>query len=357
MPGFTLGTLSGGAEGPTIVTSVSTMSGGADAFSGTRTVRIGVGKFTRTDITPAVSTYPKAGTRIDCLELDLHVRGGDDQLRELVHLLPLAPEDDEDRGRPRLRLDRRYLPRRVHHHQSRQPGELDQVPESFRFHHRRRRAQAGLVHQVLWPDRRQFHPAARGAVASGLDVRRQAQHRADQRHPDGRRSDDRIVPAELRHPVDRRLLEQGTAGRISPAPRWQPGQRGRRLLDAAVGAFDGNLCRARPRARRAGGAGTLADVAMYYYKNDLRTTRPVRHRQRADHQQGQQRHPAHGDVHRSAWDSTASSPTARLRDRRAPAISPPSRRALKNWPSPGGDTPTALDDLWHAAVNGRGVFF
>ena len=28
-----------------------------------------------------------------------------------------------------------------------------------------------------------------------------------------------------------------------------------------------------------------------------------------------------------------------------------------SWPSPVGDTPTALDDLWHAAVNGRGVFF
>jgi type IV pilus assembly protein PilY1 len=27
------------------------------------------------------------------------------------------------------------------------------------------------------------------------------------------------------------------------------------------------------------------------------------------------------------------------------------------WPNPVGDTPTALDDLWHAAVNGRGVFF
>ena len=43
------------------------MSGGADAFSGTRTVRIGVGKFSRTDITPAVNTYPKAGGRVDCL--------------------------------------------------------------------------------------------------------------------------------------------------------------------------------------------------------------------------------------------------------------------------------------------------
>jgi Tfp pilus tip-associated adhesin PilY1 len=28
-----------------------------------------------------------------------------------------------------------------------------------------------------------------------------------------------------------------------------------------------------------------------------------------------------------------------------------------NWPAPAADAPTALDDLWHAAVNGRGVFY
>jgi len=28
-----------------------------------------------------------------------------------------------------------------------------------------------------------------------------------------------------------------------------------------------------------------------------------------------------------------------------------------DWPNPQGDTPSALDDLWHAAVNGRGLFF
>ena len=33
------------------------------------------------------------------------------------------------------------------------------------------------------------------------------------------------------------------------------------------------------------------------------------------------------------------------------------KAGLKNWPSPRGDTPSALDDLWHAAVNGRGSFF
>jgi len=33
------------------------------------------------------------------------------------------------------------------------------------------------------------------------------------------------------------------------------------------------------------------------------------------------------------------------------------RTGVKNWPVPSADAPTALDDLWHAAVNGRGQFF
>jgi len=33
------------------------------------------------------------------------------------------------------------------------------------------------------------------------------------------------------------------------------------------------------------------------------------------------------------------------------------RNGTKNWPVPTNDDPTALDDLWHAAVNGKGQFF
>jgi type IV pilus assembly protein PilY1 len=33
------------------------------------------------------------------------------------------------------------------------------------------------------------------------------------------------------------------------------------------------------------------------------------------------------------------------------------RAGKKNWPKPVADSPTALDDLWHAAVDGRGKFF
>ncbi len=48
---------------------------------------------------------------------DLHLPGGNDQFRQLVRLLPHAPADDEIGRRPGLHPDRRYLPRRLHHHQ------------------------------------------------------------------------------------------------------------------------------------------------------------------------------------------------------------------------------------------------
>ncbi|MBS1196233.1 MAG: Tfp pilus assembly protein tip-associated adhesin PilY1 [Proteobacteria bacterium] len=33
------------------------------------------------------------------------------------------------------------------------------------------------------------------------------------------------------------------------------------------------------------------------------------------------------------------------------------KQGSKNWPKPVHDSPTAIDDLWHAAVNGRGTYF
>jgi type IV pilus assembly protein PilY1 len=67
LSGGTFVNLSGGASGPSITTTTVSMGGGADAFTGTRTVRIGVGAFTRTDIVPGNNSYPKAIGRTDCL--------------------------------------------------------------------------------------------------------------------------------------------------------------------------------------------------------------------------------------------------------------------------------------------------
>jgi len=112
----------------------------------------------------------------------------------------------------------------------------------------------------------------------------------------------------------------------------------------AIGAYDGGL---------SGSTNTLADVAMYYYKTDLRTDLnnnvPTTQKDTASFQHmttftvglglaGQLNYDPNYETATSGdfWDI---------------------KQGAKNWTVPAADSETALDDLWHAAVNGRGTFF
>lgn len=112
----------------------------------------------------------------------------------------------------------------------------------------------------------------------------------------------------------------------------------------SVGAFDGNL---------SGASNTLADVAMYYYKTDLRSDFsdlvPTTDKDKAKHQHmttftlglGLNGELTYQPDYETATTGDFSSIKA----------------GTKNWPVPAADNASALDDLWHAAVNGRGVYF
>ncbi|HZV61853.1 MAG TPA: PilC/PilY family type IV pilus protein [Methylophilaceae bacterium] len=112
----------------------------------------------------------------------------------------------------------------------------------------------------------------------------------------------------------------------------------------SIGAYDGNVT---------GASDTLADVAMYYYKTDLRSDFvnkvPTTDKDQAEHQHmvtftlglgldGQLNY-------RSDYETATTGDFASI------------KAGSLNWPKPVADTETALDDLWHAAVNGRGVYF
>lgn len=138
-----------------------------------------------------------------------------------------------------------------------------------------------------------------------------------------------------------------------------------RYCTRANGCFDGNL--------GGGSANSLADVAHYYYYRDLRTTNcnvgegdadvctnnvptsikdpnPAQHMTtftlglgvdgmmtfREDYETA-----AAGDFYRIRTGTTGCAWTA----------------GTCNWPVPAADTETAVDDLWHAAVNGHGSYF
>jgi type IV pilus assembly protein PilY1 len=106
-----------------------------------------------------------------------------------------------------------------------------------------------------------------------------------------------------------------------------------------------------------GATNTLADVAMYYYKTDLRADLadqvPVTTKDTAPHQHMTTFTVGMGLAGQlnfaQNYEDGGSADFERLK-------TAPSSGGL-DWPVPAADQETALDDLWHAAVNGRGTFF
>ncbi len=127
-----------------------------------------------------------------------------------------------------------------------------------------------------------------------------------------------------------------------------------RFCTRASGCYDGNI----------GAARTLADVALYYYYRDLRPgmvnnvptspkdPNPAQHMTtftlglgmdglmlfREDYETA-----TSGDFYRIRTGATGCAWTA--------------PGATCNWPIPVANAESALDDMWHAAVNGRGLYF
>jgi len=112
----------------------------------------------------------------------------------------------------------------------------------------------------------------------------------------------------------------------------------------AIGAYDGGL---------SGSTNTLADVAMYYYQTDLRTDLtdnvPTTQNDPAPFQHMTTYTVGLGLAGQLNFDPNyLSQTTGDFVD---------IKQGAKNWPVPAADTETALDDLWHAAVDGHGQFF
>ena len=125
------------------------------------------------------------------------------------------------------------------------------------------------------------------------------------------------------------------------------------------GAYDGNVT---------GASDTLADVAAYYYKTDLRTTGPASittnnvptsAKDTATHQhmtlftlglgiQGLMDYVPD-------YETNSTSDFAKIKAGGTGTCA--WTTGVCDWPLPAGNSPTAIDDLWHAAVNGRGVYF
>ncbi|MBL0142683.1 MAG: pyrrolo-quinoline quinone [Betaproteobacteria bacterium] len=125
----------------------------------------------------------------------------------------------------------------------------------------------------------------------------------------------------------------------------------------AYGAYDGGL---------SGASSTLADVAAYYYKTDLRTSGTVSQNNVPTSERDQ--NPAQHMVtftlglgleglmdYQSDYETSSSGDFAKIKAGSSNACS--WTTGTCNWPVPSASDPSTLDDLWHAAVNGRGKYF
>lgn len=122
------------------------------------------------------------------------------------------------------------------------------------------------------------------------------------------------------------------------------------------GVDSGYSTRARGALDVKNASNTLADIALYYYKTDLRDdiansvkpatdafNNPTNHQHVVTYTIGLG---ANGTLtYKNNYDTSATGDFADIKANKL------------NWPAPVGDENTTTDDLWHAAVNGGGTYF
>ena len=158
------------------------------------------------------------------------------------------------------------------------------------------------------------------------------------------------------------------------------------VVSRATGTYDGNVLPSTVAGATPGGSGTLADVALYYYMTDLRGGVDKNNKPTGP-ATSPSTTPANGDVSANNVPSKAGNKdfaqhqhmvtfTLGLADglmlynfnyETAPGDFANIKSGVANvcfwatgvcnWPAPQQDKQSALDDLWHAAVNGRGTYF
>jgi type IV pilus assembly protein PilY1 len=147
------------------------------------------------------------------------------------------------------------------------------------------------------------------------------------------------------------------------------------VVSRAAGTYDGG-CAAGNVETTGGCSNTLADVAMYYYKTDLRDS-SLGNVTGALGQDVSTNNVPTTDADKANWQhmvtfglaladglmtwqpdyQTAAGDFKSIADTSGTSKCWWSGAGTCNWPTTESDTPTAIDDLWHAAVNGHGMYF
>ena len=366
--------MSGGASSPSATISTLAMNGGADAFSGTRTVRRGVGVFSRTDILPGNNSYQKAAGRTDCLAATCTY---DEEMTNFANWYTFY--------RSRMKMMKTAAGRA-----------FENVDDTFRVGFITINPTSGSpasVQTSKYLRINDFTTTAGGHKQSWYTKFYQQDSNSGTPLRAALSRVGWIFAGKLNTGLTNGIPTTDDPVSASCQPNfailstdgyWN-GSAGQKLdagamdnqdnVDSgystrAVGAYDGNLKPTTvPTDSASGGSGTLADVAMYYYKTDLRTasdawaptggwgTAITNNNVPITNKDGNAAQHMVTFTLGLGLDGTLSYRPDYETAETGDFYAIKQGTAGANWPSPQGDEPTALDDLWHAAVNGRGVFF
>jgi type IV pilus assembly protein PilY1 len=344
---------SGGQSSGAVIATSGSMAGGSDLATGDLPMRLGVGRFSRVDIDPNNNIYPKAAGRFDCAgatctyaEEMTNFANWYAYYRTRMQMMKSAA------GRAFVPIDDTY---RV--------GFITINPQSPVAASRYLRIQNyDATHKGNWYTK--FYQQA----PSGGTPLREALSRVGRLYAgrfDGINSgipsaDD---PMEVScQPNFAILSTDGYWTTVGSSGNKVDGTAMTQQDDANVGPYslrsDG-VYDGKPPSATVG----LADTALYYYQNDLRPAGstnaasvdvsannvPTTQNDFAAHQHMTTFTLGLGLdgtlTYRNDYQTAGSGDFLAI------------KQGTLNWPNPVANAPQALDDLWHAAVNGRGVFF
>ena len=351
-----MGSVQLGVSANTINTTVSNMSGGRDAVTGSISRRIGVGSFSRTDIVPSNNAYPKGSNRSDCAgaictydeEMTnfanwyayyrtrilmaktsvgrAFVPIGDTYRVGFITICPVSGTCSTSSTSGLSVVAAKYL----------HIATFDQTQKNAWYAKMYSIAPGGNtpLREALSRVGRMFAGSFGSGLTTGLTAA------ADETMSASCQPNFAILATDGYWNGAGGQKADGTA--MDNQDNVNSG-----FSTQAYGAYDGGT----PVA-----TGTLADVTMYYYQTDLRTTGPfaTNNVPTTTKDTASFQHMVTFTIglgldgqltYRPDYEDATSGDFFDI------------KQGTKKWPVPAADSPSALDDLWHAAVNGRGVFF
>jgi len=352
---FSTANFSGGVNAKNVLALGTGMGGATDALSGNYDLRIGVGQFARVDIVPSNNSYPKASTRIDCAGADCtyaeemtNFANWYAYYRTRMQMMKSAA------GRAFLPIDDTYRVGFI----TINPMSSGSISSSRYL----RIQDFDTTQKPAWYTK--FYAQSVG----GRTPLREALSRVGRLYA-GKKDGINNGLVDADDPVQ--VSCQPNFAILSTDGYWNQNE-GVDLAGNTMTQQDN--ANVGPYSKQSDGVYDggddstvgLADVALYYYQTDLRPTGSKNNDTGVDVSADnvpttQKDFAAHQHMTTFTLGLGLDGELTYRRDYETATTG--DFYAIKqgtltgSWPDPVADAPSALDDLWHAAVNGRGVFF